>query len=152
MAFRPPPDLLYERMFPLAHNAVKGDGGDAAARMAAERVRPSHTRAPRAAGFLRLVRDFLLLEDDYEVGWEAEYVKEDQAPDLRPRKPEGAAAAAAVRCPGARLRGRLPRVRRRGQPEARLQVCVSAPAQSRPSVSAPSQECACDRRFTGSRG
>jgi hypothetical protein len=133
-------------MFPLAHTTVTSGGRIAPnPEGSGDANRAPHRRAPRAAGILRLVRDFLLLEDDYEVGWEAEYAKEDQAPGLR----RDGDMTAAVRCPGAHMPSRRRPRRRAGQPAARPQVCVSPlvrPAPPRLPVCRP------DDRLSGHRG
>jgi hypothetical protein len=153
-----------ERMFPLAHEMVDDDGGDAPAQTAGAGALPSRPRAPRAAGILRLVRDFLLLEDDYEVGWEAEYVKEDQAPGLRRHAaatatPSTMIAAPDVRCPGACAPRHRPHhlagARRCGQPHAKPQLCVSALSRPSPGgfwAASRAPECCPDRRATERRG
>jgi hypothetical protein len=144
-AFHPKAVVAYERMFPPAHDTVNGHGGPASADRAGTVKGPPAPRAPRAAGILRLVRDFLLLEDDYDVGWEAEYAKEDQAPGLR--LAEGGAVPA--RCPAAaqrRLR-RGRRARRPGQPRATPQVCLCdlrAGVSRRATACTRDQHCASD--------
>jgi hypothetical protein len=51
VAFRPPPLLAYEQMFPSTNNSKL---------------------AQRTLGALRLTRSFLLLEDDHDVDWEVD--------------------------------------------------------------------------------
>jgi hypothetical protein len=59
-----------------------------------DRQRPSTASpAPRLVGTLRLIRSFLLLEDDYEVDWE---VGQDEHPHRRPAR-----ARRGARRPGA---------------------------------------------------
>ena len=137
-------------MFPQAHTAVsRGRHASSAPEGPEDGGRVPRTRAPRAAGILRLVRDFLLLEDDYEVGWEAEYAKEDQAPDLRRgRNMAGEERAQGVRCPRAALPSRRRRIRRSGQVPRRAQVCVCPLAPSRPRVNGRTP----DEHVSGERG
>ena len=133
-------------MFPLAHTTVIRGGQVAPNPEGSGDAKPApRPRAPRAAGILRLVRDFLLLEDDYHVGWEAEYAKEDQAPGLR----HDGDMTAAIRCPGAYLPSRRQRRRRAGQPAPRAQVCISPLTRSAP-LRLPG--CAPDDRLSGDRG
>jgi hypothetical protein len=101
---RPPsvrnPAYLYEHMFP--HTRKR-------------------TLAQRTVGALRLVRAFLLLEDDYEVDWEVDENDASRSTHLH-----------RVSLPG-RVGGARPTARRPGQPSPAQHVCVSPVSPAAPS-------------------
>ncbi len=75
---RPRPLLSYEHMFPRPRTA---------------------TPARHALGALRLIRSFLLLEDDYDVDWEVD--RDEHSPAVHPhRMPLRGRGATAPRRPG----------------------------------------------------